>query len=143
MAWYDFLTAGTAKVIDSVGGIIDDMHTSDDEKLKAKAVIQKLLNAHDESQRNSVANYDKEISARHKNDMHSDSWLSKNVRPLVLVFLTVSTVILAYATIFALDVKEVALVMPWVNLLQVLLVTCYTFYFGSRGWEKIQKIKKP
>lgn len=89
-----------------------------------------------------MSEYDKEITQRYASDMMSDSWLSKNIRPLALAFLTVATVILAYLTIFILDASDVELLKPWLNLLQSLLIVIYAFYFGSRGFEKVQAIKK-
>lgn len=141
--WFtDFFSAGTAKVIDSVGSIVDNLHTSDDEKNAAKLAVQKEVNAFKIAQLTSMAQYDKEITERHKADMTSDSWLSKNIRPLIVAFLTVSTVLLAYLTIFILNPEKSTLLVPWIDLLTALLVTAYSFYFGSRGFEKIQKIKQ-
>ena len=85
--------------------------------------------------------FDKEITARHAADMMSDSWLSKNIRPISLIFLTASTVLLAYLTIFFLNVEKVELLESWLVLLTTLLVIVYAFYFGSRGVEKFQAIK--
>jgi hypothetical protein len=81
----------------------------------------------------------KEVSSRWGSDMKSDSWLSKNTRPLALAFLTVSAVFMMAIDSFHLqfDVDE-----SWVNLLKTLLVTVYVAYFGSRGAEKITKINK-
>ena len=81
----------------------------------------------------------KEISSRWRADMKSDSWLSKNTRPLALVFLTASAVFMMAVDSFHLqfDVDE-----SWINLLKTLLVTVYVAYFGSRGAEKITKINK-
>jgi hypothetical protein len=81
----------------------------------------------------------KEISSRWRADMKSDSWLSKNTRPLALVFLTASAVLMMAVDSFHLqfDVDE-----SWINLLKTLLVTVYVAYFGSRGAEKITNIKK-
>ena len=80
-----------------------------------------------------------EVSKRWASDMSSDSWLSKNTRPLSLIFLTVSMVFL-----ILLDSLEIAFEVgtEWVSLLQTLLVTVYVAYFGSRGAEKFQQIKK-
>lgn len=80
-----------------------------------------------------------EVSKRWASDMSSDSWLSKNTRPLSLIFLTVSMVFL-----ILLDSLEIAFEVgtEWVSLLQTLLVTVYVAYFGSRGAEKFQKIRK-
>ena len=71
--------------------------------------------------------------------MKSDSWLSKNTRPLALIFLTSSAVVMMTIDSFHLqfEVDE-----AWINLLKTLLVTVYVAYFGSRGAEKITKINK-
>lgn len=80
-----------------------------------------------------------EISKRWNSDMKSDSWLSKNTRPMSLIFLTISMVILILLDSFELKfgVND-----NWVDLLQTLLVTVYVAYFGSRGAEKFQAIRK-
>ena len=80
-----------------------------------------------------------EVSKRWDSDMKSDSWLSKNTRPLSLIFLTVSMVFL-----ILLDSLEIAFAVntEWVELLKTLLVTVYIAYFGSRGAEKFTSIKK-
>jgi len=81
----------------------------------------------------------KEVSSRWRADMKSDSWLSKNTRPLALVFLTIASVFIMCVDSFHMqfDVDT-----AWVDLLKTLLVTVYVAYFGSRGAEKITKIKK-
>ncbi len=80
----------------------------------------------------------KDITKRWESDMHSDSWLSKNVRPLAICFLTVVTMIfVALDSSTNFEVDEV-----WVDLLKTLLVTTYLAYFGSRGVEKYKKISK-
>jgi len=80
-----------------------------------------------------------EVSKRWESDMKSDSWLSKNTRPMSLIFLTLSMVLLILLDSFEWDfhVSE-----GWVSLLQTLLVTVYVAYFGSRGAEKFQSITK-
>lgn len=81
----------------------------------------------------------KDVSSRWRSDMKSDSWLSKNTRPLTLIYLTFASTILmiidSFHTMF--DVDE-----AWVSLLKTLLVTVYVAYFGSRGAEKITNINK-
>ena len=80
-----------------------------------------------------------EVSKRWSSDMKSDSWLSKNTRPLTLIYLTVITSL--YITLDALDIAF-NIDESWVELLKTLLVTIYVAYFGSRGFEKIGSIKK-
>ncbi len=81
----------------------------------------------------------KEVSNRWRSDMKSDSWLSKNTRPLALIFLTASAVFMMAVDSFHLQFQVDE---AWINLLKTLLVTVYVAYFGSRGAEKITKINK-
>ena len=80
-----------------------------------------------------------EVTKRWTSDMESDSWLSKNTRPLALMFLTIVTtlIIIVDSTGLNFEVKH-----SWVMLLETLLVTVYVAYFGSRGAEKFKSISK-
>ena len=79
-----------------------------------------------------------EVSKRWSSDMKSDSWLSKNTRPMALIFLTCSMVLLIVLDSFDIGFNVGA---SWIELLKNLLITVYVAYFGSRGVEKFQKIK--
>jgi len=82
------------------------------------------------------AQMQKEVTNRWNVDMNSDSWLSKNIRPLVLIFLVVSTVLMIFidAGVIAFEVKD-----TWVDLLQLVLITVIGAYFGGRSLEKVKK----
>ena len=80
-----------------------------------------------------------EVSKRWQADMKSDSYLSKNTRPLTLIFLTVSLVIFILLDGFNIDFSIDS---GWVDLLKSLLITVYVAYFGSRGAEKFKTISK-
>lgn len=69
--------------------------------------------------------------------MRSDSWLSKNVRPLSLVFLTIFTMLLIYIDSFT---EAVVVEEEWISLLKTLLLSVFMAYFGSRGVEKWKTI---
>ena len=122
-------SGGAADLINSVGDVVDNLHTSKEEKLAAQHKIKKL-----------VANYEvemeKNISDRWKADMNSDSWLSKNVRPLILIFLVVSTVLMIF-----IDAGTIQFVVEekWTDLLQLVLITVIGAYFGGRSFEKRKK----
>ncbi len=122
----NLFTGGAADLVKGVGGVIDDLHTSKEEKLEAENKIKQL-----------IANYEvemeKNISDRWKADMNSDSWLSKNVRPLVLIFLVVCTVLMIFidAGTLQFTVEE-----KWTDLLQLVLITVIGAYFGGRSFEK-------
>jgi cation transport ATPase len=135
------ISSGASALVDSIGNAIDKNVTSDQERDTLKIAMQKVVNESEKTQLEATAQHEAEISERHKNDMQSDSWLSKNIRPLALAFLTVSVVLLAYLTIFILEVEKAKLLEPWITLFTALLLTVYTFYFGSRGFEKVQKIR--
>jgi hypothetical protein len=79
-----------------------------------------------------------EVSKRWSSDMASDSWLSKNTRPMTLIFLTISMVCLILLDSFNIDFSIDS---SWVDLLKSLLVTVYVAYYGSRGAEKFKSIK--
>ena len=120
---------GAADLVKNVGGVIDNLHTSKEEKLEAEQKIKEL-----------VANYEieieKNITDRWKADMNSDSWLSKNIRPLVLAFLVVCTVLMIFidAGTIKFTVEE-----KWTDLLQLVLITVIGAYFGGRSFEKSKK----
>tara|TARA_R110000782_G_scaffold178649_1_gene269467 strand:+ start:20 stop:460 length:441 start_codon:yes stop_codon:yes gene_type:complete len=79
-----------------------------------------------------------EITKRWQYDMVSDSWLSKNTRPLALLFLTFTTMVF-----IALDSStNMVIDKTWIDLLKTLLITVYVAYFGSRGIEKVKNIGK-
>jgi len=68
-----------------------------------------------------------QLTERHKNDMISDSWLSKNIRPVALIYLMA-----LYTLAFFMDVPETVL-----EMLRDLLMTVFVFYFGARTIEKV------
>jgi len=79
----------------------------------------------------------KSVSKRWESDMKSDSYLSKNVRPMSLIFLTITTVVLIYIDSFNMRVEVPS---EWIELLKSLLLGIYIAYFGSRGIEKYRSI---
>ena len=122
-------SAGAGELIKSVGGVIDNLHTSKEEKLEAEQKIKSMIMGYE-------AEMQKQVTERWKMDMQSDSWLSKNIRPLVLIFLVVSTVLLVFidAGVITFEVKS-----SWVDLLQLVLITVIGAYFGGRSLEKVKK----
>ena len=124
-------SSGAGELVKNVGGVIDSLHTSKEEKLAAEQKIQELVSDYE-------TKMEANITDRWKADMNSDSWLSKNVRPLVLVFLVVCTVLMIFIDAGSLNfvVEE-----KWTDLLQLVLITVIGAYFGGRTMEKRKKIK--
>lgn len=122
-------SGGASQLVDSVGGVLDNLTTTKEEKLEAKQKLKEL-----------VADYEtkmeQEISSRWAADMKSDSWLSKNVRPMVLIFLVISTVLLIFIDAGAINFTVEA---KWTDLLQLVLITVIGAYFGGRSLEKTKK----
>ena len=122
-------SSGATELVKGVGGVIDSLHTSKEEKLEAERKIQSLIANHE-------VEMEKNITERWKMDMQSDSWLSKNIRPLVLVFLVVSTVLMIF-----IDAGTINFIVEdkWTDLLQLVLITVIGAYFGGRSLEKVKK----
>lgn len=126
-----FGKAGTG-IVDDISNVVDKFVRTKDEKAQfEKELTEIFLNAESEMQKN--------ITERWKADTSSSSWLSQNVRPMVLIFLVVSTVLLIFvdAGVIKFEVKA-----NWVDLLQLTLITVISAYFGGRSFEKINKNKK-
>jgi hypothetical protein len=114
-----------------IGDLVDRFVQTKEEKAEfEKELTQIFIEAEKDMQQN--------VTERWKADMGSDSWLSKNVRPLVLLFLIVSTIVMIFIDAGAIkfNVQE-----NWVDLLQIVLITVISAYFGGRSFEKIKNKK--
>ena len=122
-------SGGAAELVKGVGGVIDNLTTSKEEKLEAERKIKELVSNHE-------VEMEKQITERWSMDMNSDSWLSKNIRPMTLIFLVISTVLIIFidAGVISFEVKD-----TWVDLLQLVLITVIGAYFGGRSLEKVKK----
>ena len=115
-------------LLDNAEGIIDECITTKEEKIQLKNEIQKaLLEAENKAQ--------EQVTRRWEADMKSDSWLSKNIRPMTMIFLVVSTVLIIFmdAGLISFEVKD-----SYVDLLQLTLITVIGAYFGGRSLEKVK-----
>ena len=122
-------SGGANKLVESVGGVLDNLTTTKEEKMLAKQKLKELILNHE-------AEMQQNVTDRWKADMNSDSWLCKNVRPLLLIFLVVSTVLMIFIDAGAIqfNVEE-----KWTDLLQLVLITVIGAYFGGRSFEKRKK----
>ena len=121
-------SAAGGDLIKSVGSVVDDLVTTDEERLEAKNKIETMFREYE-------AQMQKEVTARWLSE-NQGSWLTKNIRPLVLIFLCVSTVLLIF-----IDAGAISFVVDedWKDLLKMVLITCIGAYFGGRSYEKIKK----
>lgn len=121
--------AAGGNIAEKISGIIDKHTFSKVEKAQFEKEMEEIwIKAEADIQKN--------VTDRWKTDMNSDSWLSKNVRPLVLIFLVVSTVLMVFidAGVISFEVKA-----NWIDLLQLVLITVIGAYFGGRSAEKFKK----
>ena len=126
---FAWLTGG---VIKEIGNVIDKLTTTEEEKLEIKKQVQMILEEADN-------NAQQQVTDRWNADMNSDSWLAKNIRPLVLVFLTFVFSLLAFTDG---NIGEFKIAKEYIPIFQTLLVTVYGAYFVGRTWEKAKSIIK-
>ena len=126
---FQWLTGG---VIKEIGNAIDKLTTTEEEKLIIKKQVQEILEQADN-------NAQIQVTDRWKADMASDSWLSKNIRPMILVFLTFVFSALAFTDG---NIGEFKIAKEYIPIFQTLLVTVYGAYFVGRSWEKGKSIVK-
>ena len=116
-------------VIEKVGGVIDNLTTTEEERLAAKKAMKEvLMQAESEAQ--------EQVTRRWEADMKSDNWLSKNIRPLICIFLTAMFVIIS---IFDGNAGGFEIAPAYIPIYQTLLITVYGAYFAGRSIEKIRK----
>ena len=121
-----FLGVGVVKL---VGDVLDNLTTSKEEKLEAQRKIKEvLMQAESQAQ--------EQVTRRWEADMKSDNWLSKNIRPLICIFLTAMFVIIS---IFDGNAGGFAIAPAYIPIYQTLLITVYGAYFAGRSIEKIKK----
>ena len=112
MAWLSkIFSAVGVKLVSTIGKVMDDLITSDEEialtenqKLKIQKAyevkMRELLVDLDRQQAQHEENLEDELTARLQLDMKSDSWLSKNIRPMALIFMSATVAVLAFFTVF-------------------------------------------
>jgi hypothetical protein len=120
----------TGGLIKEVGSVIDSLTTTKEEKLEIKKQLKVILEK-------AEANAQAEVTSRWKSDMSSDSFLSKNIRPMVLIYLTFIFSVLAFADG---NIGHFKIATEYIPIFQTLLVTVYGAYFVGRSWEKSRKI---
>ncbi len=125
-----FLSGGD--VIKDIGGVLDNLHTSGEERAEAEQKITQILATAEQAAQ-------AQVSARWEADMKHGSWLSKNIRPLTLIFLTAVFVILS---VFDGNLGDFTIGAAYVPVYQTLLMTVYAAYFAGRSIEKVKKVTK-
>jgi len=116
-------------IVDKLAGVADRFIRTKDEKAEFEKEMTKIfIEAESQMQKN--------VTERWKADLEHGNWLTRSVRPLVLIFLIVATVLMVFIDSGSLvfNVEE-----KWTDLLQIILITVIGSYFGGRSIEKIRK----
>ena len=116
-------------VIEKVGNVIDNLSTSEEERLAAKQAMEEVM-------MQAEADAQEQVTRRWEADMKSDNWLSKNIRPLICIFLTAMFVVIS---IFDGNAGGFEIAPAYIPIYQTLLITVYGAYFAGRSIEKIKK----
>lgn len=129
-----FLSGGD--IVKDIGGVLDNLHTSSEEKAEAERKIKEILVQAEQAAQ-------QQVSARWEADMKHGSWLSKNIRPLTLIFLTaVFTVLSIFDGNLQIAGEDFTIGAAYVPVYQTLLMTVYAAYFAGRSIEKVKKVTK-
>ena len=121
-------SSGAKGLVDSVGGIIDEIHTSKEEKQEMKLKIQEMITSHE-------AKIQEQVTRRWEADMKGN-WLTKSIRPLSLAFLLLALTIF---TLVDFGFVDLSIKDSWIELWKMLAITAFGAYFGGRSYEKIKK----
>jgi len=121
-------SSGARELLQSVGGIVDELHTSKEEKEQLKRKFEQMIMSHE-------AKIQQEVTKRWEADMQGN-WLTKSIRPLTLAFLMIALTIFTLVDFGYVDmnIKD-----SWIDLWQILSITCFGAYFGGRSYEKVKK----
>jgi len=124
-------STGAKELVESVGEVIDELHTSEEEKEQAYNELKKMIEEYDHKMQ-------QEVTKRWESDNLQSSWLPRNIRPLSLAFLLI---VLTIFTLIDFGYVDLSIKDSWIDLWQILSITAFGAYFGSRGLEKINKKK--
>ena len=122
-----------SKVLPAATNLIDELHTSGEEKAAAKQKLEELLVS-------AEADAQKEVTERWNADMQSGNWLAANIRPITLIFLTA---IFAVLSVTDGNIGEFVIGDAYKPIYQTLLLTVYGAYFAGRSIEKIKGMSDP
>lgn len=135
MSWLsDLFSSGASKVVDSISSGLDSLFTSDEERLQAKLLIEKEVNAYKESLLKAQAKYDKEITERWKSD--NEHAVTRLVRPLIVLW---GFALLTIVMLLDGNVGGFTINVAYIPLLETIVTTSVVAYMGARTIDKFGK----
>ena len=117
-------------VVEKLAGVADKFITTGDEKRKFQKEMETIFI-------DAEAKMEENVTRRWEADLQHGNWLTRSIRPLVLLFVICFTCfsIAADAGFVGFDLKS-----SHTDLLQVLTITCVASYFGGRSYEKSKNL---
>jgi hypothetical protein len=112
--------------------VLDKFFPDPEQKAKAQLELMQMQQNGELAKMQADMAEQQELTKRHTADMASDSWLSKNIRPLMLICLFSAYTVFSIASVFDYEAKT-----AYIELLGQWGMLAFGFYFGSRGAEKI------
>jgi len=117
--------------------VLDKFFPDPEQKAKAQLELMQMQQNGELAKMQADMQEQGELTKRQENDMRSDSWLSKNIRPMTLIAILIGYFIFAMMSAFDLDTNE-----KYVELLGTWGMVIMSFYFGGRTLEKIIDMKE-
>lgn len=135
----DLFSSGASSLVGSIGKAIDDNVTSDEERLILRNELSQISSALQikvkEIEKEVELTILKEVTKRQEIDMMSDSWLSKNIRPMSFIYMLIMTTLFTFTDG---NLGKFVVKVPWIELWTTLTVAFAVFYAGGRSIEKIK-----
>lgn len=122
------ISGGTTDIIKGVGNVIDNLHTSQEEKLEAEFKIRELISNH-------MLKMQSNVTSRWTSDNNSGSFLSKNVRPFICFFIVFMFVVISVCDGNIGNFKISPVYIPVYNSILLVVIGAY---FGARSYEKVK-----
>lgn len=133
MSWLtDIFTGGVTTAVASIGDVAKKFITTDQDRMAFELETSKIMNDFQDKVLTHADTYEQQITDRQKNDMQSDSWLSKNIRPLIMVYLLVIVTLMGFGMI--------SVQTGFMDMIKEFTTYGLMFYFGGRSIEKIGKM---
>jgi uncharacterized membrane protein (DUF106 family) len=117
--------------------VLDRVLPDQEAKAKAQASLMEMAQRGELAQLQADTNEQDNLTRRAEADMYSDSWLSKNIRPMTLIF-----ILMAYTVFGLMSAWDIEVNQAYVELLGQWGMLIMSFYFGGRTLEKILAMKE-
>ncbi len=130
MGFFDFLSSN---FVESIGNVADELVTSDEERLeKANEKLKTELNYKIENKK--IDNdYEAEITKRNKSDNANGNFLTKSARPITLYLILFLISVMIFGGLFGVVISR-----DYIDLVKILALTVFSFYFGGKTIEAVR-----